>query len=497
MKTLIAASTVEAVDELAALLRQRGHEVAIATGLERAVEESERVERDLIVVALGADAELTAACHELRTRAAGSPSVLVVLEGEGKDPLTAVIAGATDFVSNQRELVARLCLAERGVRLRRSWGALVSERQVFMGSLAACIAHEINNPLTYVISNLSYAARGLSELMQPDDPSRTLRLEMAIADAREGVERIRRIVSDLSVLSRPEEDEHTIVDLRRVLESSINVASNEIRHRARLEKEYGTIPSVRANEVRLGQVFLNLLLGCVRTIPEGAAADHTISVLAGTDDESGRAVVEIRDVRARFPEGPVHGDTLGEDSAENGLGVAISEAIVVGLGGELIVDAYGSPGFRVLLPACEGLPSSEAKIAAEAPAKLSGRARILVVDDEPVIAATMRRALEAHDMYVVTSGRDALELCRAMEFDLVLCDLMMPDLTGMDLYEELQRDEGGLEKRIIFMTGGAFTERARRFLGTVPWVEKPFDADEIQAVVGRYFGLAQPETEAR
>jgi CheY-like chemotaxis protein len=151
---------------------------------------------------------------------------------------------------------------------------------------------------------------------------------------------------------------------------------------------------------------------------------------------------------------------------------------------------------RVKLPAADGEPQEILREktpthGVQVPPRLQrtgNRARILVVDDEPVIASTMRRALEGHDIYIVTSGRDALELCRGQAFDLVLCDLMMPDLTGMDLYEQLRRDAAGNEKRIIFMTGGAFTPRAKSFLAKIPnaWVEKPFDFDQIQTLVDQY-----------
>jgi two-component system, cell cycle sensor histidine kinase and response regulator CckA len=181
--------------------------------------------------------------------------------------------------------------------------------------------------------------------------------------------------------------------------------------------------------------------------------------------------------------------------------LTLAQRIVAGLDGELSIEhpVPREMAMRVTLPAADGAPIQEVPrektpVAGVAvpplsrPGPSAGRARILVVDDEPVIASTMRRALEGHDIYIVTSGRDALELCRGQAFDLVLCDLMMPDLTGMDLYEQLRRDAAGNEKRIIFMTGGAFTPRAKSFLAKIPnaWVEKPFDFDQIQSLVDEY-----------
>jgi PAS domain S-box-containing protein len=368
---------------------------------------------------------------------------------------------------------------------------LVSERLASMGSLAACMAHEINNPLTYVIGNLSYVARSLAE--QLEDSSRSLRLEMALADAREGVERVRRIVSDLTALAQLESDENHVIDLRKILESTIGVAYNEIKHRARLEKQCAeSTLYVRANEVRLGQLFLDMLLCAARGIPEGAANDNVIAVSTGRA-ANGSARLEVR-CRSSHPL-----ERLQDAKAS----LTLAQRIVSGLGGTLEVEHPSQRELilRATIPAADGEPIAERpqkSLSQQIPPPTSSasRARILVVDDEPVIASTMRRALEGHDIYVVTSGRDALELCRGQAFDLVLCDLMMPDLTGMDLYEQLLRDAAGNEKRIIFMTGGAFTARARSFLAKIPnaWVEKPFDFDQIQSLVDEYIHTTRSVT---
>jgi putative ABC transport system ATP-binding protein len=311
---------------------------------------------------------------------------------------------------------------------------LSAERMASVGSLAACIAHQLNNPLTYVLGNLSYAARGLGQLLPgrtADEVARVVSLEIALADARQGVERVRNVVAELTTLSRPEVDEDSALEVRRILESSITLASNEIRHRARLEKHIGELPAVWANEVSLGLVFLNLLLVAARRIEEGSASAHALSVRACTD-ASGWAEIVIRERAPATPE-----PTELDGSAPPGL--HICHTIVEAIGGKLVTleESGRAVGHVVRLP-----PSAEAPVrelrevrASLEPARIGDRrARILVVDDEPVIAATMRRALEGHDLYVVTSGRDALELCRGMPFDLVLCDLMMPDLTGMKDY---------------------------------------------------------------
>jgi two-component system, cell cycle sensor histidine kinase and response regulator CckA len=419
-------------------------------------------------------------------RRTGQPAPGIELGVLRKDGSRATFELApVQFVELEGERVSLIVARDITQKKEMQERLLVSERLASMGSLAACMAHEINNPLTYVIGNLSYVARALAEHLE--DSSRSLRLEMALADAREGVERVRRIVSDLTALAQLESDEHRVIDLRRLLESTIGVAYNEIKHRARLEKSYAETPYVRANEVRLGQLFLDLLLCAARGIPEGAANDNVIAVTCGRDP-SGQALLELRCRSSRPME-------QAKDTAQS---LTLAQRIVAGLDGELAIERTEPREMvlRVKLPAADGEPNEVLREKApitsvEVPPRLQrtgNRARILVVDDEPVIASTMRRALEGHDIYIVTSGRDALELCRGQAFDLVLCDLMMPDLTGMDLYEQLRRDAAGNEKRIIFMTGGAFTPRAKSFLAKIPnaWVEKPFDFDQIQSLVDQY-----------
>jgi CheY-like chemotaxis protein len=112
--------------------------------------------------------------------------------------------------------------------------------------------------------------------------------------------------------------------------------------------------------------------------------------------------------------------------------------------------------------------------------------RILVVDDEPLFGTAIRRLLQGeHDVTLVMSGREAVRLLGESEFDMVLCDLMMPEVSGIDVYNEVRRDKPGFERRIAFMTGGAFTAAARQFLDGLPnpRLDKPFTKEEIRALI--------------
>jgi CheY-like chemotaxis protein len=143
--------------------------------------------------------------------------------------------------------------------------------------------------------------------------------------------------------------------------------------------------------------------------------------------------------------------------------------------------------FRITLPA--GISAVTPSAPPRPRPALDGgpRARVLVIDDELALGLALRRTLSPEqDVVVVTSGREALDLLlKGEHFDLVFCDLMMPDLSGMDVFETIRRERPGLEERMVFMTGGAFTSRARTFLSTVPnlRIDKPFDLSNIRALV--------------
>ena len=123
--------------------------------------------------------------------------------------------------------------------------------------------------------------------------------------------------------------------------------------------------------------------------------------------------------------------------------------------------------------------------------KLDRRGRILVVDDEPIVGAAIRRTLNPeHDVTVAKSGREALELISKADFDLILSDVLMPEISGIDLYELLKESSPAILEKMVFITGGAFTSMARDFLETVPNVtlEKPFEPEVLRAFVREHLG---------
>lgn len=366
---------------------------------------------------------------------------------------------------------------------------MVSDRMASVGMLAAGVAHELNNPLAAVLANLDLVHEIVTQPGGPQ-PEDLPELAEMLDDARGAGGRVRTIVKDLRLFSRHEDSADHAVDLARTLESTLRMAWNEIRHRARLVKELAPTPPVKGSDSRLGQVFLNLIVNAAQAIPEGQAQRHTIRIVTGVEP-SGDVFVAISDTG--------HGMTVetqrrlftpffttkaqGEGT---GLGLAISHRIVTGLGGSIRVESAPGQGttFRVVLPAAQDVTPVISRTPTMPP--FARRARILVVDDEVMITTALRRILSGeHDVETTTDARSAVELVRAREFDLIFCDVMMPHMTGMEFYERVRADRRDQADRIVFMTGDAFTTSARAFLDEVPneRIEKPFEASVIRALI--------------
>jgi two-component system cell cycle sensor histidine kinase/response regulator CckA len=368
------------------------------------------------------------------------------------------------------------------------------DRMASVGTLAAGVAHEINNPLAYVTANITLLIEELRALGAESPAERFSELSEMASEVQAGADRIRTIVRGLKTFSRAEEERRAVIDVRPLLELSINMAFNEIRHRARLVKDYGKIPLVEADEAHLGQVFINLLVNAAQAIPEGDSAANEIRIVTSTD-AAGRAVIEVRDtgggIPARFV-GRIFDPffTTKPVGIGTGLGLSICHNIVTGLRGEITVtseEGHGS-AFRIVLPAA--LAERDDAATATSPSKAAiARAAVLVIDDEPAIGNALRRVLSEHEVTVVSTARQALDhLDSGKRFDIILSDLMMPQMSGMDFYDEVARRFPDVAGRVVFVSGGAFTPKANAFLDRVAneRIEKPFDPRSVRAMVQRY-----------
>jgi len=342
----------------------------------------------------------------------------------------------------------------------------ISERMASVGTLAAGIAHEVNNPLTYMLISLRIAQAELSR-DNGDQPQIREALERAI----EGAERVSAIVKELRVFSRPDDRTLNAIDPRLVLDSALRMVDNDIRHRAHLVRDFRAVPHVLGNDARLSQVFLNLLVNAVQALESCSRERSEITVRTFTD-ESGLAVIEISDTGVGIT--PEHLNKIFDPffttkpvGLGTGLGLSICHGIVKSMNGVIEVESKLGRGsiFRIRLPnAPDSARPALAPVATGPSVRAGAHLRILVVDDDPRVAEAMRQTLARHEVTLADGAESALRAVEASEYDAILCDIMMPGTTGIDLFVRLSELRPSQCSRVIFITGGALTESARHLL---------------------------------
>jgi CheY-like chemotaxis protein len=307
--------------------------------------------------------------------------------------------------------------------------------------------------------------------------------------------------------SSSERDSRRALDVNQLLEEALKVARGETRHRVRLERRYEPVPKVMADPTRLTQVCVNLIVNAAQSIPEDrAGSDGAIVTLRTRVLPQQRLAIEISDTGAGIREEarerlfePFF--TTKARSGGTGLGLFVSLGIVTSLGGTIEIDSRVGEGttVRVILPAWQGAEPEQEEPTGGSIRSLKNR-RLLVVDDDVLVARTLARQLSGHHVEVVSSGQAALERLASgkNQFDLVLCDLMMPDMTGMEVYEAVEKRCPALAKRFVFISGGGVTERSRKFLEAHAdrVLPKPIDNRQLRELLVRCEPSAAPITRA-
>jgi PAS domain S-box-containing protein len=368
----------------------------------------------------------------------------------------------------------------------------VQERLAATGTLVAGVGHEINNPLAFIIANLDLTLEELRLLAGPSPSARLLDLIEMVTECRSGADRIRRIVRGLRSLVREDVALHA-VNLSQVAETSFNMSMHELRHRATVEIRVADAPLALGDESRLTQVVMNLLVNAAQAFRESDPDSNLVEVTAAALAD-GRVRLTVSDngpgitpeTAARMFDPFYTTKAVGEGT---GLGLAVSRGIVHGLGGQLSYEprAGGGAAFHIDLPGAE----LDIDAAPEpSPVVSALRGRVLVIDDDAMVLSTIRRTLRReHDVTAIRDPREAIVLLASGEnFDMVLCDLMMPHLNGAQVFNEVKRLRPELAERVVFTTGGATNATSVAFLADLAndVIEKPFSVTAVMALARRY-----------
>jgi PAS domain S-box-containing protein len=381
--------------------------------------------------------------------------------------------GELTRVAILRDLRERRALEER---------LAVADRLASMGILASSVAHEINNPLAYVTLELERVQRVLGGATIDD----MAQVEASVGHALEGAERIRAIVDDLRELVRPPDDDDRAADVRVAVERAASMGRSSLQRSASVQLDVPEGLWVSMPEGRLSQVLLNLMVNAAQAIGTEAPERHRVTVRAAAAGPS--VSIEVSDTGPGVPEElrerlfePFV--TAGATSANTGLGLFIVRELVQRVGGTVqLVDEAEGATFRVLLPAvdapAERVPPREQP--QEAP-----RARVLVIDDDPGVLDVIGQLLEeSTDVVMMSSGEAALELLsHDARFDVVLCDWMMPHLSGQRLLDRLQQQWPQLVDRLVVMSGGARPAEVNDEGRPTAFLAKPFRARVLFATI--------------
>jgi len=372
----------------------------------------------------------------------------------------------------------------------------LDERKDAIASLAAAVGHDLNNPLTALVAQAEFLTQGLQAVLD-ESPSvsagaRARELADAVEDGRTAVDQLRLLARDLRLFVSREARSQRSADLVRVLETVKRVTSSHLRHRMTVHLDFAHTRQVRCDEATLAAAFFGLFVELGRRLPEHRQAPFTLTVRTVERDQeisveiltnlprAGRAVVlerlEMLPFSGRAGDLPARAEAMCARMLED-------------VGGRLEVvsspDSVGDThGWRARLPVLlEVRPRSLTGDPLSGPR----RGRILVIDDEPSVGTVMRRILSPeHDVTVLVRADDALVLLtQGAQFDVIFCDMMMPEMTGTDFHEALEASRPDLVDRVVFISGGAMTDRTRRFLDDErrARLDKPFDLEAVRGLV--------------
>lgn len=390
-----------------------------------------------------------------------------LIELEDKVMVLGVFRDISDRVKADREL------RERDAQLQ------LSSHLASMGTLAAGVAHEINNPLTYMLGNLEILKDHLAEEGIEDDA-----ISESLEAAWTGGRYVREIVSDLKAITKMDSTDDEC-DPCEVIRIASRMALADLRHRAQLDLKLSEVPKAKLASARLSQVVLNVLSNASHAFRESDRSTNRI--LVEVFSKRDRVIIVIEDNGMGISEEDLmHVSepffTRRGENGGTGLGLSICRRIISEAGGDLKITSKLGEGTKVsiTLPSVGQEAGAKHRFLEDNEIVLSERKRIVVVDDEPLVTNLVDRVLRKHfEVVVFNDARGALKcINQGAEFDLVLCDIMMPEMDGRRFYEAI-----GDRLPFLFLTGGAVTEENVAFASKMDQegrvIYKPFEAANL------------------
>ncbi len=407
-----------------------------------------------------------------------------VLPLVGADPERLVIEGGT-------QVGAVLVFRDPGAHRTLARRLELTDRLAALGTLAAGVAHEVNNPLSVVVANAAYVGEELARVRAEHGPAAGVdEAIVAQAEITGAAERIARIVGDLRELAKPPQDGEARADVAAAIARAVRTTAAALRDRARVVTEIEPVPAAVGEDARLAQVLVDLMVNAAHAIPPGARRRHTVTVRArlARSQPTHAAMIEIEVADTGSGIAPAILPRIFEPFFTTkplgaGLGLAVCHGIVTSLGGE--ISARSTPGegttIQIRLPQAPRM-----RTPSDPP--LRAKARVLVIDDEELVLRALGRMLREHDVVTARGGAEALaRIASDPGFDVVFTDITMPDMTGIELYRLLVAQRPEIVSRVVFLSGGAVTPDIRSFLASIPnpHLEKPVRGSLLDDVIAR------------
>ncbi len=394
------------------------------------------------------------------------------------------VGGKKLVLSIDRDITERKRMEEERKEMEQK--AHQESRLASIGEMASGVAHEINNPLVGVVG---FAQLLMERKDLPDDVRGQLKM------IHDGGQRVASIVKRLLSFTRQRKPERTYVDINQIIEATLEMRAYEMGTASiKVVTQFDSgLPWTMADAGQLQQVFLNLVINAEKemSLAHGKGNLHIKTETIGNkirisfkDDGPGIAKENLDRIFDPF-------FTTREVGQGTGLGLSVCHGIIAEHNGRIYAESKPGRGatFIVELPVIsEDRQAKKAEPVTEEPGKVA-EARILVVDDEPTNRQYLSEVFtgEGHEVETVDNGGDALKMIEKGSYDLILADIKMPGMNGVELYQRIQKTVPSLAGRVVFITGDVMGENTMKFLSSTeaPYVTKPFDSKKLKGTINR------------